>query len=163
VSEPDAPELVRSYVAWRKATTERVKAIINEFGWPTRAVAGDDASFFFWWLFGHADTANEWWRTQIDALTSAFETGGIDPRLSAHMRDRIEACSGNPQIFGTVMGPGDEPGTARHYWPLLGDAEEADRRRAQIGLPPMDSDLEEFRTGAVIGPYMTPSRGTGWL
>jgi len=39
----------------------------------------------------------------------------------------------------------------------------ADERRVQIGLPSIESDLEKFRQGANIGPYMTPIvKGKDW-
>jgi hypothetical protein len=39
----------------------------------------------------------------------------------------------------------------------------ADERRDQIGLPSIEADLEKFRQGASIGPYMTPlTKGMDW-
>lgn len=157
VEAGDAPDIVQEYVAWRNATTDRLRAIIAEFGWPTGDLIGSDAAFLFYWLFGHADGDNDWRQTQIGAITEACRKDSIDPRLYAHLRDRIAACAGEPQIYGSVMGPGDEPGTARLYWPLVDSAEEVDARRAELGLPPMEDDLAKFRDGATIGMYMTPT------
>lgn len=158
--ECDAPELVHRYVSWRNATTDRLKAIVSEFGWPRASLVGDDAAFLVFSLFAHADTANDWRRTQLGAITEAFRAGEVAPRLYAHICDRIEACDGRPQIYGTVMGPGDEQGTARLYWPVVDTIEEVDARRARLGLPSNEEDLAEFRKGAVIGPYMTPTNVT---
>jgi hypothetical protein len=47
-------------------------------------------------------------------------------------------------------------GPAKLYWPLIDNIAAADQRRAQIGLPSIEDDLEKFRQGATIGPYMTP-------
>jgi hypothetical protein len=71
--------------------------------------------------------------------------------------------AGEPQIFGSIMGPGDTPGSAKLYWPLIDNMAAANQRRVQIGLPSIESDLELFRQGADIGPYMTPIvKGEDW-
>jgi hypothetical protein len=155
-SEPGAPESLRTYVVWRKATTERLKAIIVEHGWPRRSSVGDEAAAAFFFLFGHADTSNAWRRTQLKTIQEVFETDRFNPRLYAHLCDRIESVDGKPQVFGSVMGPGKEPGSAKLYRPVIDNVEAVDKRRAQIGLPSIEHDLEKFRKGATIGPYMTP-------
>jgi hypothetical protein len=55
------------------------------------------------------------------------------------------------------------PGAAKLYRPLSGTIDATDKRRAQIGLPSIEDDLEKFRQGATIGPYMTPlTKGMQW-
>ena len=52
---------------------------------------------------------------------------------------------------------------AKLYWPLIDNMAAADERRVQIGLPSIENDLEKFRQGADIGPYMTPIvKGKDW-
>ncbi len=71
--------------------------------------------------------------------------------------------AGKPQIYGSVMGPGDIPGSAKLYWPLINNIAAADKRKVQIGLPSIKNDLEKFRRSAYIDPYMTPIvMGNGW-
>ena len=160
---PDAPEIVRRYMTFRKATDARVQSIVAEYGWPQRAAVGDAAAADFFFLFGHADGDNVWRRTQLATLKRVFREDHVNPRLYAHLCDRLANVAGKPQIYGSVMGPGDTPGSAKLYWPLIDTMAAADKRRAQIGLPSIESDLEKFRQGAVIGPYMTPiEKGKGW-
>jgi hypothetical protein len=46
---------------------------------------------------------------------------------------------------------------------LIDNTAAADERRAGIGLPSIEDDLEKFRQGADIGPYMTPlTKGMNW-
>ena len=160
---PDAPEIVRRYAMFRKATDARVQSIVAEDGWPHRAAVGDEAAADFFFLFGHADGDNVWRVTQLATIKKVFREDHLNPRLYAHLCDRLANVAGKPQIYGSVMGPGDTPGSAKLYWPLMDNMAAADERRAQIGLPSIESDLEKFRQGANIGPYMTPLvKGKDW-
>lgn len=160
---PMAPTLVRRYVEFRRSVNERVKAIVADNGWPQRANVGDEAAAEFFFLFGHADDENRWRLTQLATLQRVAREDRVNPRMYAHLCDRLENVAGRPQIYGTVMGPGQDPGTAKLYWPIVDSRAAADARRAQIALPSIEQDLEKFRRGATIGPYMTPiEKGMVW-
>ena len=160
---PDAPEIVRRYARFRKTTDARVQSIVAENGWPQRAAVGDEAGAEFFFLFGHADGDNVWRVSQLANIKRVFREDHFNPRLYAHLCDRLAEVAGKPQIYGSIMGPGDAPGSAKLYWPLMDNMAAADERRAQIGLPSIESDLDRFRQGAVIGPYMTPIvKGEDW-
>jgi hypothetical protein len=160
---PDAPEMFRRYVAFHKATDSSIESIVAENGWPQRAAVGDEAAADFFFLFGHADDDNAWRVTQIATLERVFRDDHVNPRMYAHLCDRLANVAGKPQIYGSVMGPGPDPGTAKLYWPLVDNTAAADARRARIGLPSIEDDLEKFRRGADIGPYMTPlTKGMNW-
>jgi hypothetical protein len=155
--EPGAPDVVRRYVTFHNSTDARIKSIVAQDGWPQRATVGDEAAAQFFFLFGHADDQNPWRLTQRATLDRVFREDHVTPRMYAHLRDRLANVAGKPQIYGTIMGPDfDTPGAAKLYWPLIDDIAAADQRRAQIGLPSIQEDLEKFRKGATIGPYMTP-------
>lgn len=156
--KPDAPEVVRRYVAFHNSADARIKSIVAQDGWPQRATVGDEAAAQFFFLFGHADDQNPWRVTQQATLDRVFREDHVTPRMYAHLCDRLANVAGKPQIYGTIMGPDfDTPGAApKLYWPLIDNVAAADERRAQIGLPSMEEDLEKFRQGATIGPYMTP-------
>jgi hypothetical protein len=124
---------------------------------------GDEAAADFFFLFGHADDDNAWRVTQLATIKRVFREDHLNPRLYAHLCDRLANVAGEPQIFGSIMGPGDTPGSAKLYWPLIDNMAAANQRRVQIGLPSIESDLELFRQGADIGPYMTPIvKGEDW-
>jgi hypothetical protein len=160
---PDAPEIVRRYSEFRKAADARVQSIVAGNGWPQRAAVGDEAAADFFFLFGHADDENVWRMTQLATIKRVFREDHVNPRLYAHLCDRLANVAGESQIYGSVMGPGDTPGSAKLYWPLIDNMAAADERRVQIGLPSIESDLEKFRQGANIGPYMTPIvKGKDW-
>jgi hypothetical protein len=160
---PDAPDLVQRYAAFRKATDARIESIVADHGWPQRGVIGDEAAADFFFLFGHADDDNTWRLAQLDTIGRVFREDHVNPRLFAHLCDRLANVAGRPQKYGTVMGPGSAPGTAKLYWPLRDNVAAAGKRRLQIGLPSIEDDLKKFRRGAQIGPYMTPlTKGENW-
>lgn len=160
---PGAPEIVRRYAKFRRATDARLQSIVADNGWPQRDAVGNEAAADFFFLFGHADGDNVWRVTQLATIKRVFREDHFNPRLYAHLCDRLAEVAGEPQIYGSIMGPGDTPGSAKLYWPLIDDMAAADERRAQIGLPSIQSDLEKFRQGAQIGPYMTPIvKGENW-
>ena len=160
---PDCPDLVRRDVEFRKSLNARIKSIISEHGWPQRATVGDTAAAQFIFLFGHADNENEWRLMQLETIGRVYREDHFHPRLYAHLHDRLANVAGTPQIYGSVMGPGKTKGSAKLYWPLRDDEVATDGRRAQVGLALMEDDLEKFRQGATIGPYMTPLlEGNDW-
>lgn len=162
--KPDAPEVVRRYATFHKSTDARIESIVAQDGRPQRATVGDEAAAQFFFLFGHADDDNAWRLTQRATLTRVFREDHVTPRMYAHLCDRLANVAGKPQIYGTVMGPDlATSGDAKLYWPLRGTIDSTDKRRAQIGLPSIEDDLEKFRHGATIGPYMTPlTKGMQW-
>lgn len=161
--KPDAPEVVRRYATFHKSTDARIESIVAQDGWPQRATVGNEAAAQFFFLFGHADDDNAWRLTQLATVARVFREDHLNPRLYAHLCDRLANVAGKPQIYGSIMGPGDTPGSAKLYWPLTDSVAAADKRRAQIGMPSIEGDLEKFRQGAVIGPYMTPIvKGEDW-
>lgn len=162
--KPDAPEVVRRYATFHKSTDARIESIVAQDGWPQRATVGDEAAVQFFFLFGHADDQNSWRVTQQATLDKVFREDHVTPRMYAHLCDRLANVAGKPQIYGTIMSPDQAtPGTAKLYWPLIDNIAAADQRRAQIGLTSIEDDLEKFRQGATIGPYMTPlTKGMQW-
>jgi len=162
--KPDAPELVRRYATFHNSTDARIESIVAEDGWPQRATVGDEAAAQFFFLFGHADDQNPWRLTQQATLDRVFREDHVTPQMYAHLCDRLANVAGKPQIYGTIMGPDQNtPGAAKLYWPLIDNIAAADRRRAKIGLPSIEDDLEKFSQGATIGPYMTPlTKGMQW-
>jgi hypothetical protein len=160
---PGAPDLVQRYAAFRRATDAHIESIVTDHDWPQRDAVGDEAAADFFFLFGHADDDNTWRLAQLDTINRVFREDHVNPRLYAHLCDRLANVAGTPQKYGTVMGPGPTPGTAKLYWPLIDNVAAADKRRLQIGLPSIEDDLERFRQGADIGPYMTPlTKGEDW-
>ena len=161
--DPAAPAIVRRAVAFRKDTDMRLRTLVAVDGWPKRRIVGDEAAASFFFLFGHADDDNVWRLSQLSTLERVFREDHVTPRLYAHLRDRLADVAGKPQIYGSIMGPDQTPGSAKLYAPLIDGVKAADKRRAAVGLPSIETNLTAFRNGADIGPYMMPmAKGMGW-
>jgi hypothetical protein len=81
---PDAPEIVRRYAKFRKASDARVQSIVERNGWPQRDAVSDEAAADFFFLFGHADDLNAWGMTQLATIKRVFREDHLNPRLYAH-------------------------------------------------------------------------------
>ncbi|ORX39225.1 hypothetical protein BD324DRAFT_618894 [Kockovaella imperatae] len=161
-SEEHPPAAITTAHAFRERVNRRVREIVDEHGWPRRKDVGDTAGIMFFFLFGHGDNDNEWRHTQLSNIDHVNQEDKLNPRLYGHMVDRLRAVALKPQLYGTIMGPGMEKGTAKLYVKTEFDEETTNEKRKAIGLASIEEDLEKFRSGAQIGPYMTPMMGQPW-
>jgi hypothetical protein len=104
----------------------RVKAIINQFGWPGNSLVGEKASAAAWTIIQNADLATQ--KLYIEEMTAAAEVKQLSPALLAATVDRIAIREGRGQVYGT-----DEKAP-------IDDPEHVDDRRAKMGLPPLKKD-----------------------
>ena len=88
------------------------------------------------------------------AMSLAVNAREADPRHFAHIYDRTCAVAREPQLYGSLIAPKDGEGIV--IWPVQ-DPQQLDARRRGIGLPPLSEDLELYRRGAVMGPFMVPT------
>jgi hypothetical protein len=161
----DAPDAVRQYVAFRRSTNHRIEQIVADNGWPQRSIVGDEAAADFWFLFGHADDNNVWRLTQLAEIERVFHEDHVNPQMYAHTVDRLQCVAKQPQIYGSIMGPGphQDASSSQLYWPLRDGVATTNARRQEIGLPSIETELQKFREGAQIGPYMLPmTKDTHW-
>lgn len=119
----------------------------------------------------HSDVEHQ--RKYIDLFDAAAKKGLVARADVATMRDRILMHEGRPQIYGTqtftpnrtiiinsdggkrIAGEGEdnddetsESQPTAYLWPVE-SADVLDARRAEVGLPPMDTYIELFRQSGV--------------
>ncbi len=110
--------------------TARMQHIIAAIGWPTISKVGPVASRSAWLLVQHADHDLAFQR-QCLALIKAQPTEEVSMRNIAYLEDRVRIGEGRPQLYGTQFHT-TEQGDVE---PLpIEDAEQVDRRRAEVGL-----------------------------
>jgi hypothetical protein len=124
-----------------QARTERLAAIIDRHGWPTRTLVGVDGATAAWAVAQHSDLDPEFQRRALALMTAAAATGEADRGELAYLTDRVAANAGTPQTYGTQMGCTDD-GSPRPA--DVSDPAQLDRRRAEAGLPPMADYLAEM-------------------
>jgi hypothetical protein len=121
--------------------TARLAAIVDEHGWPTRTLVGDDGATAAWAIAQHSDLDPAFQREALGLMQSAVELGEADAGELAYLTDRVAANAGQPQTYGTQMGctPDGAAQPAR-----LAEPERVDQLRAEAGLPPLQDYLAEM-------------------
>ena len=108
--------------------------IIQERGWPTSAMVGEDGAEAAWLIVQHAIGLPEFQRRCFKLLNEAAATGEIPPWQPAFLLDRILTFEGRPQVYGTGF-DWDEDGLMSPH--PIADLASVDERRAAVGLPPL--------------------------
>ena len=101
----------------------RVQVIINQFGWPGKALVGEKASGAAWTVLSHADADTQ--KMYVDLMGRAVDDKQLSPALYAQTVDRLAVKDGRGQVYGTQE---NAP---------VDDEEHVNDRRAKIGLPPL--------------------------
>ena len=123
------------------ARTERLREILDEYGWPTFELVGEDGEDAAWAIAQHSDLDQEFQKYALQLLRVAVEAGQGSPGNLAYLEDRINVANGENQNYGTQVGCGDDgpqPATP------INDPETLDDRRAAAGLAPMADYLAEM-------------------
>lgn len=115
------------------ANTDRLRAIVAQFGWPGRTVVGEQGAEHAWLSAQHADHQLDSQRLFLQELEKAVAAGDAPQRHAAYLTDRVAMNEGRPQIYGTQIG--DVEDGEGIPWPIR-DPERLDERRASIGLEP---------------------------
>ncbi|GGL71613.1 hypothetical protein GCM10010129_14070 [Streptomyces fumigatiscleroticus] len=131
-------------LAWRRLTAEhgdRLNEIMDQFGWPTAELVGEEAARAAWLIAQHADRQLDVQRRALRLLEEAVATGSAGPRELAFLRDRTLVNEGREQIYGTQIA-GVRDG-APVPWPCA-DPERVDALRAEVGIEPFDEYVGKF-------------------
>lgn len=128
------------------ANTDRLREIVDRYGWPGRSLVGEASAEHAWLLAQHADRQLDFQRRALGLLADAVDQGAATPRQLAYLTDRVRVNEGKEQVYGTQLG-GVENG-AVVPWPVE-NPDERDARRAAAGLEPFSeyaarwSELED--------------------
>ncbi|WP_203433450.1 DUF6624 domain-containing protein [Jiangella asiatica] len=113
--------------------TDRLREIIDEHGWPTWDVVGQDGASAAWVIAQHSDLDVPFQEDALDLMRDAVAAGAADPTELAYLEDRVALNIGGEQVYGTQIGCVDgEAQPAR-----LADPEGVEERRAEVGLEPL--------------------------
>ncbi len=114
-----------------------LREVLRKFGWPGRSLVGDDGAHAAWLLAQHADRDPALQEHCLALLEQSVAASEADPRDLAFLTDRVRLAAGQDQIYGTQMTPQDGHYAARR----LADPETVDKRRASVGLEPLNEYL----------------------
>ncbi len=117
----------------------KVKKILDEYGWLGADRVGKQGNRTLFLVIQHSDL-----ETQVKyapMLRAALERGDAEARHLAYLEDRIASKRGKKQIYGSQIKFNPETKTT-YVWPLE-DPKNVDKRRADIGLPPLAPYIKE--------------------
>jgi hypothetical protein len=115
------------------ANTDRLRAIVERYGWPGRSLVGEECAQHSWLLAQHADRQLEFQRHALALLGDAVDRGEATRRQLAYLTDRVCMNEGKEQIYGTQIA-GVRNGRVVP-WPIE-NPDGLDARRAAVGLEP---------------------------
>ena len=141
------------------ANAEALERIIARWGWPGASLVGESGANSAWLILQHAIGNPELQRRCLPLVQAAADAGEVPLRHAAFLEDRIRCFEGKPQRFGTQL-DWDENGLLS---PMpLEDAEGGDRRRADVGLEPLETRVNEARAEACREGAEPPENPAEW-
>ncbi len=123
------------------ARTARLAEILDEHGWPTWDLVGEDGSEAAWVIAQHSDLDPAFQQRALELLRGAVAAGQASPGDLAYLTDRVAAGAGQPQTYGTQVActpEGPQPAVP------LADPAAVERLRADAGLDPYADYLAEM-------------------
>lgn len=118
----------------------KVCAILDKFGWPGPdevGISGDRALFL---VIQHADLDVQ--LKYLPMARAAVEAGKLKAGSLALLEDRVAVRQGLDQVYGSQIG-WDMIRNEYYLMPVT-DPDNLDKRRAAVGLPPIQSYLRSF-------------------
>ncbi|MEL7122954.1 MAG: DUF6624 domain-containing protein [Bacteroidota bacterium] len=116
----------------------KVIKILDEYGWPTKEMIGEQGNWTICNVIQHSD--NEIRIKYLPLMRKAVKDKKLEPRFLVRAEDRIATEKGELQIYGGQMKY--YPDTKSfNLWPVY-DPVNIDKRRAEIGLEPIAEFLK---------------------
>jgi hypothetical protein len=129
--------------AVHKRNAARLAEIIEQHGWPTISLVGEDGEEAAWLIAQHDIGEPHFQRRALVLIREAIEKDEAPRWQIAYLEDRIRSLEGRPQLYGSQF-DWDENGLMSPYTPIE-DEENVDERRASVGLNPLVQVIAEHR------------------
>ncbi len=115
---------------------ERLKEIIEQYGFPTRNLVGSDAMEGIFYIIQHSDGDKEWQKSQLANIERAVKNDDMNVQSYAYLYDRIQINNGEKQLYGTQFTKVDPINKVVEFAETE-DLENLDSRRMKIGMMPI--------------------------
>jgi hypothetical protein len=127
--------LFKRMIALDAKNTARMKDIVRQFGWPGPELVGEDGTEAAFLLVQHAD--HDFQKEMLPLVRDAYIAKKLSGQDYALLLDRVLVRDGKPQIYGTQAKGVDKWNGNEPVFDPIEDEANVDRRRAEVGLPPM--------------------------
>ena len=115
---------------------------LNKSGYPGYDKLGKRGSQLYLAMVQHSDFDPNFQKRVLDSMYQEVQNSNADPILYAYLSDRVKRNMGEKMIYGTQVTYHWFTGKAR-YRPTI-DPKNLNKRRAEIGLDPIEVYLEEM-------------------
>lgn len=140
VDSPAFKKLEVQQAAIDKKLLPQVENIIEKYGYPTQAMVGKQPRKTVFLVIQHADLEQQ--EKYLPLFQKAVKDGTLKFKTLALMIDRIEMAKGRPQIYGTQVKRNSE--TGEFYFYNILNERNLEKRRAAVGLPPIEDYAKRF-------------------
>ena len=115
--------------------------ILDKDGFPGFDKLGKSSTLYFA-LVQHSDSDVNFQKRALDSMYQEVQVNNANPRDYAYLQDRVQMNTGKKLLYGTQVDYHWFSGKARHL-PTI-DVKNLNKRRAEIGLKPIEVYLEEM-------------------
>ena len=150
IAQPDKTILARMQAIDRE-NTERVRAIVRQYGWPSPELVGRDGAEAAFLIVQHAE--HDFQKEMLPLVEKAYRSGGLSGQSYALLLDRVLVGEGKPQVYGTQAKRFEEWKGEEPALEPIEDEANVDKRRAEVGM----STLAEYRK-LLKGLYFPPGK-----
>ena len=119
-----------------------LEALVDEMGWPTISMVGEDGSGAAWLLVQHADDDVAFQARVLELMEPMLANEEILPQHYALLKDRVLLAKGEPQVYGTQF---QDDGTGVLRPKATEDWDGLEARRLSVGLPPLAEYAESLK------------------
>jgi len=118
----------------------KIEKILDEHGWLGKDVIGNRGNSTLFLVIQHSDLSVQ--EKYLPMMREAVTKGNADPSDLALLEDRVALRQGKRQIYGSQIGRDQE--TGEYYILPLQDPENVDKRRASVGLQPLQDYVSNW-------------------
>ncbi len=150
--DQDAIQRVRRTLVFddrvQRVNTERLKGIVEKYGWPTIDLVGAKASRHAWLIIQHADHNVRFQKKCLAMMQEIYQYNphNISRENIAFLTDRILVNTKRKQVFGTQFYVNKKK--LFTYRPIK-SFKDLDHRRKEYGIPPFREYIEAMKS---VGP-----------
>jgi hypothetical protein len=119
----------------------KVTAILDEYGWLSQDIVGKKGNLTIFLVIQHSDRKTQ--EKYLPMMKNAVKYGHASASNLALLEDRVALGQGKKQIYGSQIGRNKI--TGKYYILPLEDPENVDKRRAEIGLAPLQEYVKQWK------------------
>lgn len=117
-----------------------IQKILDERGWLGKDVIGSDGNMTLFLVIQHAEIEVQ--KKYLPMMREAVKKGNAEPSALALLEDRVALREGGKQIYGSQIE--QDPKTGEYFISPLFDPDNVDKRRAEVGLEPLQDYVSRW-------------------